>query len=262
MNITDLIYEKRDGIASITINRPERRNALGDTTTQQIVAVCEDAAADAAVRVVSITGSGDEAFCSGGDLRDTFQRGASNTEQQWSDRIRQGPNVLAQLLQNMPKPVVASINGVAVGGGATIALACDLRIASDTARFCFPFVRIGITPEFGCSYLLQRTVGLGRANELLLLGDFVDAATAERYGLLNRVVPHAELFKTTQEVLARLASLPAAALGRIKTLQRFAQTADLSSTLEQEAVSLGASFISAEHRAAVNSFLSRKSSPY
>lgn len=260
MNITDLIYEKRDGIASITINRPERRNALGNTTTQQIVAVCEDAAADAAVRVVSITGSGDEAFCSGGDLQDTFQRGASNTEQQWSDRIRNGPNVLAHLLQSMPKPVVASINGVAVGGGATIALACDLRIASDRARFCFPFVHIGITPEFGCSYLLARTVGMGRANELLLLGEFVDAATAERYGLLNRVVPHAELSKATEELLARLAMLPAAALGRIKALQQFAQTASFPSSLEQEAVSLGASFISAEHRAAVNSFLSRKSS--
>ncbi|WP_028604417.1 enoyl-CoA hydratase/isomerase family protein [Ottowia thiooxydans] len=260
MNAIDLIYEKRDGVAFIAINRPERRNALGDATTRQIVEVCEDAAADTAIRAVAITGSGDDAFCSGGDLQDTFQRGAGNTEQQWSDRIRQGPNLLAQVLQNMPKPVVASINGVAVGGGATIALACDLRIASDNARFCFPFVRVGITPEFGCSYLLQRTVGLGRANELLMLGEFVDAATAERYGLLNRVVPKAELANATQELLARLVALPAAALSRIKALQRFAQTADLPSTLEQEAVSLGASFISPEHREAVSRFLDRKSS--
>ena len=145
-----------------------------------------------------------------------------------------------------------------MGGGATIALACDLRIASDNARFCFPFVRIGITPEFGCSYLLQRTVGLGRANELLLLGDFVDAATAERYGLVNRVVAQAELKRATQELLDRLLALPPSSLARIKALQQFAQTADLPATLEQEAVALGASFISAEHREAVSRFLQRK----
>lgn len=259
MDITDLIYEKRDGVAFVTIHRPERRNALGDTTTRQLAHVCQDAAADETVRVVLITGSGDEAFCSGGDLRDTFERGAGNTEQQWSDRIRNGPNVLASVLQNMPKPVVASVNGVAVGGGATIALACDLRIASDNARFCFPFVRIGITPEFGCSYLLQRTVGLGRANELLLLGDFVDAATAERYGLVNRVVPKAELKQATQDLLTRLLALPPSSLARIKALQQFAQTADLPAALEQEAVALGASFISTEHREAVSRFLQRKS---
>ncbi len=260
MSITDLIYAKRDGVAWITIDRPHRRNALGDTTTRQLVEVCEDAAADAAIRVVVITGSGDEAFCSGGDLEDAFQRGAGNTEQQWSDRIRQGPNVLARLLQAMPKPVVASVNGVAVGGGATIALACDLRIASASARFCFPFVRIGITPEFGCSYLLQRTVGRGRANELLLLGDFVDAATAERYGLVYRVVPPAALANATREIADKLAAMPASAVSRTKVLQYFAQSADLSATLEQEALSLGASFISPEHREAVTRFLNRKSS--
>ena len=258
MKITDLMYEKRDAVAWITFDRQERRNALGDQTTRQLVQVCQDAAADPLVRVLVLRGQG-EAFCSGGDLQDTFERGAGNTEQQWSDRIRSGPNVLAQLLRSMDKPVLASVNGVAVGGGATIALACDLRIASDNARFCFPFVRIGITPEFGCSYLLQRTVGLARANELLLLGDFIDAATAERYGLVNRVVARGALDEATRELAARLAALPAPALARTKALQRFAQSADLASALEQEAIALGASFISPEHREAVARFLSRKS---
>lgn len=259
MQITDLIYEKREGAAWITINRPERCNALGETTTRQLVQLCEQAATDGGVHAVVITGAGGDAFCAGGDMLDTFQRREGHTQQQWSDRIRQGPNVLARLLQAMPKPVVACINGVAAGGGATIALACDLRIASDKARFCFPFARIGLTPEFGCSYLLQRTVGAGRANELLLLGDFVDAATAERYGLVNRLSSHQELGRVTQEVVDRLVALPAGALAGIKGLQQFARSRDLRETLEQEALALGRAFTSSEHRSAVSAFLNRKS---
>ena len=257
MEITDLRYEIRDASAWIYIDRPSRRNALGDTTTRQLVALCQRAEIDPAVRVVVITGSGD-AFCAGGDIQDTFQRGANMTEQQWSDRIRQGPNALAQLTQTMAKPVIASVNGLAVGGGATIALACDLRIASDSARFCFPFARIGITPEFGCSYLLQRVVGAGRALELLLLGEFIDAATAQQYGLVNRVVAHTALEDATLQWASQLAALPATALGRIKHLVQFAQTNDLTATLEQEALALGQSFTTDEHRAAVAEFLNRK----
>ena len=260
MEITDLKYEKRDAVAWICIDRPARRNALGDATTRQMAYVCQDAADDPAVKVLVITGAGDDAFCSGGDIQDTFQRGQHMSEQQWSDRIRNGPNVLTRLLQSTDKPVIAAINGVAVGGGTTIALACDLRIASDRARFCLPFARVGLTPEFGCSYLLQRVVGLGRAMELLLLGEFIDAAVAERYGLVNRVVEHRDLSQTTLEVAQRLASLPTAALARVKQLQRFARFNDLEATLEQEAVSLGRSFTSVEHRAAVDQFLNRRSS--
>ena len=257
MEITDLKYDKRDAIAWIRFDRPHRRNALGDTTTRQLAHVCRDAAQDPVVKVLVITGCGD-AFCSGGDIQDTFQRGQQMSQQQWSDRIREGPNVLARLLQGMDKPVIAAVNGVAVGGGVTIALACDLRIASDRARFCLPFVRIGITPEFGCSYLLQRTVGLGRAMELLLLGEFIDAATAERYGLVNRVIPHEELQSAAMHMAQRLAALPAEALADIKRLQRFARANGLDAVLEQEALSLGRAFTSPQHRAAVADFLQRK----
>lgn len=180
------------------------------------------------------------------------------TAQQWSDRIRQGPNALALLIRTMTKPVIASINGVAVGGGATIALACDLRIASERARFSFPFARIGLAPEFGCSYLLQRVVGAGRAMELLLLGEFIDAATAQQYGLVNRVVSHQALQDATVQWASHLAGLPSAAMGRIKHLVQFAQANDLHATLEQEALALGQSFTSSEHRAAVAQFLNRK----
>ena len=256
--ITDLVYETKGAVAWIRFNRPARRNALGNTTTRQLVQLCQAAEHDPAVRVVVITGAGD-AFCAGGDIQDTFQRGQDMSEAQWSHRIRQGPNALARLIHTMGKPVIASVNGVAVGGGATIALACDLRITSDRASFRFPFVHIGITPEFGCSYLLQRVVGVGRAMELLLLGEFIDAATAQQYGLVNRVVEHHALEDATQRWASQLASTPAPAIARTKQLMHFARTNDLQATLEQEALALGQSFTSAEHRAAVAQFLNRKS---
>ncbi|QHE87092.1 enoyl-CoA hydratase/isomerase family protein [Hydrogenophaga sp. BPS33] len=257
MAITDLLYGVENAVAWITFNRPARRHALGDTTTRQLVCLCQRAAHDPAVKVVVIQGQGD-AFCAGGDMEDTFQRGASMDARQWSDRIREGPNALALAIQTMGKPVIASVNGLAVGGGATIALACDLRIASDGARFGFPFARLGITPEFGCSYLLQRVVGVGRAMEWLLLGEFIDAATALQHGLVNRVVEHAALASATRQWADHLASLPAPAVARLKHLMHFARQHDLAATLEQEALALGESFTSIEHRAAVEQFLQRK----
>jgi 2-(1,2-epoxy-1,2-dihydrophenyl)acetyl-CoA isomerase len=260
MSFEDLRYDKRDGVARIAFNRPARRNALGDTSTRQLVQACEDAAADAQVRVVVITGEG-EAFCAGGDFRDTFERGAQRDAAAWSERIRRGPNELVRVLQGMPQPVVASINGAAVGGGATIALACDLRIASERARFAFPFARIGITPEFGCSHLLPRVVGLGRAMELLLLAETIDAATAARIGLVNRVVPHAELESATAAIVARLLEMPAGALGAIKSLLHRGLSLDRDAQLELEAEALGRAFTSDEHRRAVTAFLQRRHAP-
>lgn len=257
MNFPDLCFDKRDGVARIAFNRPARRNALGDTGTRQLLQACEDAAADPAVRVVVITGEGD-AFCAGGDFEDTFERGAGRSAAQWSERIRTGPNALVRVLQGMAKPVVASINGVAVGGGATIALACDLRIASEHARFAFPFARIGITPEFGASFLLPRVVGLGRAMELLLLAETIDAATALQAGLVNRVVPHGQLAAATADVVGRLLERPAGALGAIKSLLHRGLDADLDGQLENEATALGQAFTSDEHRRAVAAFLQRK----
>lgn len=259
MHFDDLRYDKHDAVARIAINRPERLNALGDTTTRQLVHACEAAAADPAVRVLVITGEGD-AFCAGGDFKDIFERGEDRSADQWSERIRTGPNALVRLLRGVPKPVVASINGPAVGGGATIALACDLRIASDRARFAFPFSRIGITPEFGCSYLLPRAVGTGAAMEWLMLGETIDAATAERLGLLNRVVPHEELETATSDLVKRLLDRSTGALGAIKALLYEGQSHDIAASLEQEAQALGKAFTSQEHRRAVAAFLARKAS--
>lgn len=257
MSSQDLRCATRGAVAFITFDRPERRNALGDTTTRQLVDALQAAGADPAVRVVVLSGRG-EAFCAGGDFEDTFERGAGRSADEWSERIRQGPNACVRTLLSMDKPVVACVNGAAVGGGATIALACDLRLASDRARFRFPFSRIGLTPEFGCSHLLPRAVGTARALELLLLGDTIDAQEAFRIGLVNRVVPHDELAEATTALAERLAELPAQALGRIKGLVHRAQSTDLDTTLELEARALGEAFTSADHRAAVAEFAERR----
>lgn len=258
MDALDLTYVVNGPLARIAFNRPARRNALGDGTTRQLLGLCEKAIADPVVRVIVITGEGD-AFCAGGDFRDTFERGASRSEADWRERLRQGPNALVRCLTGSPKPIIASVNGAAVGGGATIALACDFRIASDRARFGFPFVRLGLAPEFGCSVLLARAVGFGQATELLLLGDLIDGRTAERMGLVHRVVAHEKLDVTTAEFASQLAARPPSALTRIKSMLHRAQAMDLETALEMEASELAAAFKSEEHRAAVSAFLDRRS---
>jgi 2-(1,2-epoxy-1,2-dihydrophenyl)acetyl-CoA isomerase len=252
------LFEKKNGVARITFNRPEKLNALGNTTTAEICSACEDAIKDPDVRVLSITGAGD-AFCAGGDYKDTFERGFGKTAQQWRHRIRTGPNRLVTLLSTSEKPVVASVNGVAVGGGATIALACDIRIASDRARFGFPFSKIGVTPEFGCTYLLPRVVGFGKAMELLLTADMVDAHEAEKIGLVNQVVPHEGLQAATKRLIDKLLDRPPAALGTVKSMLYRSLSMDMQSALEMEALALGIAFTTDEHQAAVKAFLKRKS---
>lgn len=257
MSESGLTVRREGAVARIAFDRPARRNALGDTTVRQLLAACRDAIADDAVRVLVITGEGD-AFCAGGDFKDTFERGAGRPEAEWRERIRTGPNELARCLTGSPKPVVACVNGAAVGGGATIALACDWRIASDRARFGFPFVRLGLAPEFGSSRLLARAVGHAKALELLLDGELVEAAEAARIGLVNEVVPHGELEAATARRARRLAALPPQATARMKSMLRRAEAMDLEAVLAMEADELARAFGTAEHREAVRAFLARK----
>jgi 2-(1,2-epoxy-1,2-dihydrophenyl)acetyl-CoA isomerase len=259
MSFDDLLYEKNGAVATITLNRPDRLNALGKTTTRQLCRASADAVDDPEVRVLVITGAGD-AFCAGGDYKDTFEPGFEKTEQQWRQRIRTGPNQLVRILEEAEKPVIACVNGLAVGGGATIALACDFRIASERARFSFPFSRIGVTPEFGCTYLLPRVVGFAKAMELLFLADMTDAREAERIGLVNQVVPHEHLADATGKLVARLLERPPAALGTMKSMLYRSLSMDLQAVLEMEAFAISAAFKTAEHQAAVKAFLQRKKS--
>ncbi len=257
MKLDDIIFEKNDGIANITMNRPDRRNALGANTTFEILNAVQDAVNDPLVKVIVITGAGDS-FCAGGDHRDIFKAGFERSTLEWRQRIRTGVNKLVMLLSQSEKPAIAAINGIAVGGGCTIAMACDIRIASDKAKLGVLFSRIGATPEFGCTYFLPRLVGLGKALELLFAADIIDAKEAERIGLVNKVVPHENLKDATKAFVDKLLEKPQSALGMTKSLIYRSLSTDLPAQLELEAFAISTAFKTEEHKEAVKAFLDKR----
>jgi 2-(1,2-epoxy-1,2-dihydrophenyl)acetyl-CoA isomerase len=201
------VHVDLDGpVATISLDRPETRNALDRVTIGALVQALQALSADAAVRVVVLTGR-DGTFCSGDDLREA----GTMTREEFRAHIELFQEV-TRCLHGMPQPVIASIAGHARGGGLEVALACDLRIAADDASFACPEARWGLTITNGASRLLTRTIGETRARELVLLGDVVDAVTAERYGLVTRVVPAAELDAATRACAARLLEASSRAL--------------------------------------------------
>src|SRR5690606_31648703 len=179
-------YDVADAVATITLDRPDAMNSLTAELKTALLEALRKAAADSGVRAVLLTGSG-RAFCAGQDLREH----AANLEagRGLADTVREHYNPIVQLITTMDKPVVAAVNGVAAGAGAALAFACDLRVASEKTRFALAFSGIGLAPDSGASWTLQRLVGLGRATELLLLGEPVSAERALELGLVTRVVP-------------------------------------------------------------------------
>jgi enoyl-CoA hydratase/carnithine racemase len=213
--MTELLYEARsDGVAVITLNRPERLNAFTREMIDLWVDALEDARGNDAVQVVVVTGAG-RAFCSGGDVGGMNERPSDLTgldHKRWLEVIHRVPLTL----ETLDKPVIAAMNGVAVGAGLDMALMCDLRYAAAGSRFSEGYVKVGLIPGDGGTYFLPRLVGTARALELLWTGDFVSAEDAERIGLVNRVVPADELVPMTLKLAARLASGPSVAIRTIK----------------------------------------------
>jgi len=220
MGYETLIYEKRDGIAKITLNRPDRMNALNAQMIIELAETIRYAATDDEVRVLVITGAG-RGFCAGGDFRYTEVRslGVAAKEAQQRGTVLEEGRLLHPVnehvilaLQRMEKPTIAMVNGAAVGGGFDLALVCDIRIGSGNARFMVAFTRIGIAPGSGGAWLLPRVVGLPKACELIFTGNFVEAEEAYRIGLLNRLVPAEILEKETMALARRIARGPPIAL--------------------------------------------------
>ena len=230
----DFAYEVHDGVATIAFDRPAVLNALTFDIYAQLRDLFAQLAHESAVRAVVVTGRG-RAFCSGGDVReiigpllDRDARGHLEFTRLTGDVVRN--------MRALDKPILAAVNGMAAGAGAVIALAADLRLAADSARFAFLFTKVGLAgADMGAAYLLPRIVGPGRALELLLLGDPIDAATAERYGLVNRVLPAADLLGHASELARRLAEGPSLALASTKRLVNAELDMDLASALELEA---------------------------
>ncbi|NDU74846.1 enoyl-CoA hydratase [Actinomadura sp. DSM 109109] len=250
-----VLYDVTDAVATITLNRPDAMNSLTVEMKEALRAAVVRAAADPAVRAVVLTGAG-RAFCAGQDLREHGDNLAAGRGLDGTVRKHYNPIVLA--LAGMRKPVVAAVNGVAAGAGASLAFACDLIVASDRARFATAFTGIGLAPDSGMSWTLQRLVGRAKAVELLLLGEPVKAPDALEMGLVTRVVPADELAPASVELARRLASGPTAAYGAVKAALDHAATHDLASALEREADLQDECEKTSDHHNATEAFLNKR----
>jgi 2-(1,2-epoxy-1,2-dihydrophenyl)acetyl-CoA isomerase len=230
-----LLAETTEGVLTLTLNRPEVYNAFTPQMGRELTDALRAAGRDRAVRAVVITGAG-RGFCSGQDLTLVDEVLAGEGPPSLGGLIRQHYTGLILAMRRLEKPILASVNGVAAGAGMSLALACDLRIASDTASFLQAFVKIGLVPDSGSMYFLPRLVGLAKALELCLLGERVSAEEAQRIGLVSRVVPAEELPAATSELARKLAAGAGRALGLTKRGLNRALETDLDGMLEYEAL--------------------------
>ncbi|HKX17439.1 MAG TPA: enoyl-CoA hydratase-related protein [bacterium] len=251
-----VLTEDRGGVRVVTLNRPEVLNAFDAKLGDELLDAVTTADADAGVRCVVLTGAG-RAFCSGADLR-----GHTPGETSLGALLRGRYNRIILRLRTMEKPVIAAVNGVAAGAGCNLALAADLRVASDRASFIEVFTRVGLIPDSGGTWLLPRFIGVGRALEMMFFAEPVDAAAAERLGLVNRVVSQDDLMPRTLEWAARLAEGPTRAYGLIKRGVDRALALDLRAALEYEAHLQEIAGRSDDHREGVAAFLEKRPPSY
>jgi 2-(1,2-epoxy-1,2-dihydrophenyl)acetyl-CoA isomerase len=249
-----ILYSQSEGVATLRLNRPDRRNALTAAMLGELAAALAQAEDDRAVRAVVLTGEG-KGFCAGQDLA---ALGTEASSGQVRTMIRDYYTPVILRLCTMPKPVIGAINGVAAGAGASLALACDLRVMADDASLLQAFVNIALVPDAGSTYFLTRLVGYSRALEIALSGARVPAARCLELGLANRVVPAAELPAAAQGWAAELAQGPTQAIGLTKQLLHQATLASLEEMLEREAELQTIAIQSADHREGVAAFREKR----
>jgi 2-(1,2-epoxy-1,2-dihydrophenyl)acetyl-CoA isomerase len=252
-----VLYEVEGGIATLRLNRPAAMNSLDTATKEALVAAIERAAADEDVRCVVLTGTG-RAFCVGQDLREHADNLAGMPLKEVWHTVDQHYAPIARGLATMRKPVVAAVNGVAAGAGMAIALACDWRVAADSATFTTAFTGVGLSCDTGSSWTLPRLVGHGKAMELLLWPRTVDAAEALQIGLVNWVFPADHLVDEVADIAARLAAGPTLAFAAVKEAVRYAAEHSLSESLAFESELMTRTGGSADHRNAVQSFVAKE----
>ncbi|MFF3621297.1 enoyl-CoA hydratase/isomerase family protein [Streptomyces sp. NPDC002467] len=257
---TTILHRTENNVSWITLNRPDAMNALTWDQRDRVIALLADASADPAIRAVVVTATG-KGFCAGADLRG----GAAATDRVAGDvarMIRLGAQRLITAVLDCEKPVLAAVNGTAAGIGAHLALACDLVIAADTARFIEVFVRRGLVPDGGGAYLLPRLVGPQKAKELMFFGDALPAADAERLGLVNKVVAAQELEATAREWAERLAQGPTRAIAMTKQLVNASLDSDRATALAAEATAQEINMTTADANEGVASFVERRTPKY
>jgi len=271
----DVLFEKRpDGVGLITLNRPDTLNAMGGMLIPMLGEILDQCENDREVRCVAITGAG-RGFCAGGDVRGMqarndgppgrAERADSNPVARMVSSLERNTELLrgwhdatSLRLHTMGKPTVALVNGVAVGAGFSVALACDIRIASERARFGTAFRNVGLSGDFGGSYLLPRIIGSGRAREMYFTAEIINAQRSLELGIANRVVAHDDLLPAGLEFCAKLAAGPTATYGRMKKNLNLGETATFAEVLDHEALMMRLSGLSADSREAVRAFVEKR----
>ena len=261
LNPKSFLYEQREGVGTITLNRPERLNAITFEVYHELTDFIARLRDEKDVRVVVITGAG-RAFCSGGDVRDIIGELQGSDAEGLMDFTR----LTCELIHNMralPKPIIASLNGTTAGAGACIALASDIRLAAKEAKIAFIFVKVGLAgTDMGATYLLPRVVGLSKATELLMTGDFIEAAEAEKIGLYNRVVARDQLEPVTREFAEKLAHGPALGLAKTKEMLNREMHMGFESALEAEAVAQALCMQTPDFNEAHSAFIEKRDAKF
>ena len=248
-----ILFEKSGGIANVALNRPRKLNAFDLTMHEELCAALDGAAADDEVRAIVLRGEG-KGFSAGADLAGLVEDG----EPDLGEYLRKTYSRLVSRMVTMEKPIIAALHGPVYGAGVGVALACDLRIAAESARFSVAFIKIGLMPDAGVSFLLPRVVGLGRAMEMSMLGDAVGAEEAHRIGLVNRVVPDERLLEETAALANRLAAMPTSALGKTKHSLYRSFEGDLETALEREAEGQSFCGFTRDHKEGVAAFFEKR----
>lgn len=254
-----ILQQQEGGVLTLTMNRPDVLNALNAPMLDELGAAFDAAATDPSVRCIVLRGAG-RGFGSGQDLH-AFQENADQSSSDIGGNLAKYHRI-ALAIRNLPKPVIAAVHGACAGASCNLALACDLRIAADSARFIEAFARIGLVPDAGGAWFLPRLVGTGKALEMALLADEVNGPEAERLGLVNRCVPAADFERTVNDWAQRLANGPTMAYGLIKQLMYRSQESDLATSLQMEGPIQGQAIATQDHREGVAAFLQKRMPQY
>ena len=253
MTYKTLLYEKKDGIAVVTLNRPDKLNALNSTVYNELYDVFNESENDDAVRVVVLTGSGEKAFGAGSDVAE-MQNMNTLDIQRFMATIRKA----SDFIYNLTKPTIAAIHGYALGGGCELSLCCDLRICSEKARFGQPEINLGLIPGAGGTQRLPRLIGAAKAKEMIFLGDMVDAPTALTLGLVNKVVPPEKLMEEAMAWAAKLAGKSGPVLAMAKMAINNGLNTDINSGLDMEAKCDALCFATEDRKEGMDAFIEKR----
>jgi len=248
-----LLVDVTDGVCTITLNRPDVYNAFNEQMKKELNDALKEAEKDQAARCLVIRGAGDKAFCSGQDLKEH-----SGLKRSLKESLEKSYNPMIRKIRTMEKPVIGMINGVAAGAGCSLALACDMRIMSNTAKLIEVFIRIGLVPDSGSHWFLSRLVGMAKAFEYAATGRDISAEEAERVGLVNKVVPPDKLEEETMTLAKNFAKAPTKAIGLIKRTLNKSLASDLDMILEYEALMQQIASETQDHQEGVSAFIGKR----